>query len=78
MIHTTPVSSRPKMVFEAWPGVAVTWAIGPPGKAYITRWKERGYDTTMRLVSAMQVCGAVAETRYFGDSQGLWGGSFGL
>jgi hypothetical protein len=55
MIDATPVSSRPKMVFESWPGVAVTWASGPSGKAYVTRWTKRGYATTMRLVSAVQV-----------------------
>jgi hypothetical protein len=64
MIDATPVSSRPKMVFESWPGVAVTWASGPSGKAYVTRWTKRGYATTMRSVSAVQVGGAVAQTRF--------------
>jgi hypothetical protein len=62
MIDAIPLSSRPKMVFESWPGAAVTCASGPSGKAYVTCWKERGYDTTMRLVSAVQVGGAVAQT----------------
>jgi hypothetical protein len=64
MIDATPVSSRPKMVSESWPNVAVTWASGPSGKAYVTRWTKRGYATTMRLVSAVQVGGAVAQTRF--------------
>jgi hypothetical protein len=64
MIDATPVSSRQKMVFESGPGLAVTWASGPSGKAYVTRWTKRGYATTMRLVSAAQVGGAVAQARF--------------
>ena len=37
MIDATPVPSRPTMVLESWPGVAVTWASGPSDKAYVTR-----------------------------------------
>jgi hypothetical protein len=47
-----------KMVFESWPG---EWS---SGKAAVSHWKDRGYVTTMRLVSAVQVGGAVAQTRF--------------
>jgi hypothetical protein len=76
MIDATPVSSRPKMVFESSPGAAVTWASGPSCKAYVTRCTKRDYAITMRLVSAVQLGGAVAQTP--GDSHGLWGGSTNL
>jgi hypothetical protein len=42
----------------------VTWASGPSDKTYVTHWKGRDYDTTMRLVSAVQVDGAVAQPRF--------------
>jgi hypothetical protein len=65
MIDATPTSSQPNTVFEAWPGAVVTWASGPTGKAYVTRCsKERGYATTMWLESAVQVGGAVTQTRF--------------
>ena len=63
MIDNTTTSKRPQIVVEIWTGSAQLWTHGPTAKSSITRWRERGFGTRCRRVSALQTGGAIHQIR---------------
>jgi hypothetical protein len=62
-IITEAATRKPRLIVETWAGNAQIWTKGPASKYQETRWKNQGYVTRYRRVSATQVGGAISQYR---------------
>lgn len=54
---------RPDTIVEMWPGSSTLWENGPLSKGSVKRWALLGYTSRGKLVSALEVGGAIDQTR---------------
>ena len=59
----TPNARRPLVVMESWKPGAILWTRGPMSKVATTRWNDRGYQSRCRIVNALELGGAVDQSR---------------
>ena len=55
--------TRPSVIIEAWQGKAALWEFGPASTALASAWGKVGYASRHRVVTAVNVGGAVTQTR---------------
>jgi hypothetical protein len=63
LVRKTKRDNRPQYVLESWLPHAQLREFDPSGKAAVTRWKELGYHTRVKLIDAQHYGGAIVQSR---------------
>ena len=57
------IHQRPRVIFESWEEQATMWKHGPISAHLSAVWKDLGYSTRNKIVSSLQVGGAIRQQR---------------
>jgi hypothetical protein len=77
LVRRAKHDNRPQYVLENWLPHAQLREFGPSGKAAVTRWKDLGYHTQVKLIDAKYYGGAIVQPRFIvvhehGQTESRW------